>query len=69
MKIKERTRNGLEERIEDLEGIIAQKGVGARYLQRIKRIQRNVNIALLISVASATVGITAWIMSKSEEEE
>lgn len=69
MKIKERTRNGLEERIEDLEGIIAQKGVGARYLQRIKRIQRNVNIALLLSVASAAVGVTAWMMSKSEEDE
>lgn len=68
MDIKERTRKELVERIQALEGIIARKGVGAGYRQKIDRIQRDVNIALMLGVTSAILGLTIWAVTKSRKK-
>lgn len=68
MNVKERTREELEERVKELEGLIARKGVGSGYLQKVERIQRDVNIALLLGAASAVVGLTAWAVIKSKSD-
>lgn len=68
MNIKEKTRKELDERIRALEGIIARKGVGASYRQKIDRIQRDVNIALMLGATSAILGFTIWTILKSRKE-
>jgi hypothetical protein len=68
MGIKDKTRQELEERVKDLESIIARKGVGSSYLQRAERIQRDINIALLLGATTAIIGITAWAVYKSRGE-
>ncbi len=68
MGIKDKTRQELEERVKELENMIARKGVGSSYLQRAERIQRDVNIALLLGATTAIVGLTAWAVYKSRGE-
>lgn len=68
MGIKDKTRKELEERVRELENIIAHKGVGSSYLQKAERIQRDVNIALLLGATTAVVGLTAWAVYKSRGE-
>ncbi|NGP77864.1 hypothetical protein G3570_14545 [Balneolaceae bacterium YR4-1] len=68
MGIKDKTRKELEERVRELENIIAHKGVGSSYLQKAERIQRDINIALLLGATTAVVGLTAWAVYKSRGE-
>jgi hypothetical protein len=60
MDIKDKTRRELEKRVEQLEGLIASKGVGSEYLQRAERAQRDLNLALMIGSAAVVLGFTAW---------
>ncbi|MDZ7694771.1 MAG: hypothetical protein U5K69_27245 [Balneolaceae bacterium] len=66
MDIKEKTHKQLTERIEKLEAIIAEKGVGSRQLQKAKRAQRDLNLALILGTATALVGLAAWKVLKSD---
>lgn len=69
MDIKERSGSELEKRIRTLEDLIARKGVGAKYRQRVDRIQRNVNVALILGATSAILGLTTWAVLKTRERE
>ena len=60
MDIKEKTRKELEDRVKRLENLIAKKGVGSEYLGKAERVQRNLNIALILGTTAVVVGITAW---------
>jgi len=60
MDVKEKTRKELEQRVRQLEDIIAKKGVGSDYLEKAERIQRNLNLALIMGAAAVTLGLTAW---------
>ena len=60
MELKEKTRRELERRVEQLEDLIADKGVGSEYLQRAERAQRDLNIALAIGSAAVVLGAVAW---------
>lgn len=66
--MKETTKDALERRVKELEGIIARKGVGAGYVQRARRIQRDINIALMLGAATATIGLAAWALLRSGED-
>ena len=75
MNLKELTREELEEQIEELEDLIHEKGVGSdylkkaeRYQQKAKRIQRDLNIALLLGAAATVFGLTAWAVYKSTRD-
>lgn len=68
MDVKDKTRAELDERVDKLERLIARKGVGSRYLKKMERIQRDVNIALLLSAAAGIVGLSAWAILKSGKE-
>lgn len=65
--MKERTVKELEKRVEQLEDIISQKGIGADYVQKAQRVQRDVNIGLMLGTVAAA-GIAAWILLRSGEE-
>lgn len=57
MKLKELSRK-------DLEDLIAEKGIGSGYLKRAERIQRDLNLALLLGSAAILLGITAFTLYK-----
>ena len=68
MDIKEKTRMELEDKVEELEEMISKKGVGSDYVQKVERIQRDVNLALLLGASAAFLGITAWLIISSKDE-
>lgn len=61
MDLKEKSRNELEQ-------IIAEKGIGSNYLSKAERIQRDVNLALLLGTATAFLGLTAFTLYKFKGE-
>ncbi len=60
MDIKEKTRKELEDRVKRLENLIAKKGIGSDYLGKAERVQRNLNLTLILGTTAVVVGITAW---------
>jgi glycyl-tRNA synthetase beta subunit len=68
MNLKEKTKQELEQRIEKLENIIASEGVGSDYLEKAERIQRDLNLALLLGTSAAVLGISAWAIYKMNDE-
>ena len=61
MKLKDLSR-------EELENLIAEKGIGSEYLNRAERIQRDVNLALLLGSATVLLGLTAYTIYKFKGE-
>lgn len=67
MNLKKKTREELENKIEELENIIAEKGVGSSYLSKAERVQRDLNLALILGGVTAILGITAWSLYKFKD--
>lgn len=61
MDLKEKTRK-------ELEDIIAEKGIGSEYVKKVERVQRDVNLALMLGAATALLGLTAWTLYKYKGE-
>lgn len=68
MNIKERTRKELDERVNRLEEIIAERGVGSSYLKRAERAQRDLNLAILLGLGSTVLGLTAYAIWKLSDD-
>lgn len=60
MDVKEKTLRKLEDKVENLENIIAQKGIGSEYLEKAERVQRDLNLALIVGSTAVVLGFTAW---------
>lgn len=69
MDIKNKAKAELENRIQKVEDLIAQKGVGSSYLNSAKRTQRNINLAIFTGGIIAIAGLTAWVLSGSDSDE
>lgn len=69
MDIKKKAKAELESRVRKVENLIAEKGVGSSYLSRAKRVQRNINLAIFVGGIAAIAGLTAWALSRNNEEE
>lgn len=54
----------IKELREEMEKFIAEKGIGSSQLARAERIQRDVNLALLVGTAATLLGVTAWTIYK-----
>jgi tetrahydromethanopterin S-methyltransferase subunit G len=67
MNIKEKAFTEIEERIESIERAISKNGVGSKYLEKAEKIQRDVNIGLMVAGATALLGITAWSIIKTSD--
>lgn len=63
--VKNKTRAELEKRVKKLERIIATKGIGSEYVAKVERLQRNVNLALILLGTSLIIGVTAWTIFNS----
>ncbi len=68
MDIAQKAKENLQQRISDIENFINDKGLGSGYLNKAKKAQRNVNIALIAVGAITAVGLAAWALSKEEED-
>ncbi len=69
MDIKRKAKSELESRIKKMENLIANKGVGASYLSRAKRVQRNINLAIVVGGIITIAGLTAWALKNNNGEE
>ena len=69
MDIKKKAKAELESRIQRIEHLIAEKGVGSSYLSRARRVQRNINLAIVVGSIVTIAGLTAWALSNNKGEE
>lgn len=68
MDLKKISRQELEDKIERLERLIAKKGIGSEYLSRAERIQRDLNLAVMLGGATLLLGATAYTIYKLRGE-
>lgn len=68
MDLKNKTRAELEDKVRKLERLIATKGVGSKQLQSAERIQRDINLALILGGVTVVLGLTAWTVYKYKGE-
>ncbi len=59
MTIKETAKAELESRVRRIEDFIAERGVGSAQLARVKRVQRNINLAIVLGGIVTVAGLTA----------
>ena len=52
----------------EVEKLIAEKGIGSSQLARAERIQRDVNIAVVLGSTAVLLGVTAWAVFKYKGE-
>lgn len=64
MDLKNKTRTELEDKVEKLERLIAKRGIGSKKLARAERIQRDMNLAIILGGVTILLGITAWSIYK-----
>ncbi len=69
MDITKKAKEELETRLEKIENFIAQKGVGSAYLERAKKVQRNLNIAIVMAGVITLAGITVWVVSSMDNDD
>lgn len=69
MEFNEKIKKEFDEKIKDLENLIAEKGVGAKQLKKARRTQRNVNLAVIVGSLITVAGITLWAVSGSSKED
>lgn len=69
MDLRERAKEELESRIEGIENFIAERGLGSSYLNRAKKVQRNINLAIAVGCVITIAGITVWALSGTDEDE
>ncbi|MDA3943114.1 MAG: hypothetical protein PF694_06195 [Bacteroidetes bacterium] len=58
-----------EGRINKLESLIADKGIGSKQLSKVRNAQRNVNIAVFVGSLITIAGIAVWALRGSSDEE
>jgi hypothetical protein len=68
MSLKNKSQKDLENKIKELENLIHKKGIGSDYLSKAERIQRDLNLALVLGGAAALVGAAAWSLLKFRDE-
>ena len=67
MDINEKVKTELEGRIKKIENFIADRGLGSKQLQKARKAQRNVNLAVLVGSLVTIAGITAWALIRNSE--
>ncbi|WP_154858608.1 hypothetical protein [Cyclobacterium xiamenense] len=65
MDLTKKAKEELEDRIDKIEEFIASKGVGATYLKKAQKTQRDINLALLLVGIVTVAGIAAWVNGKN----
>lgn len=53
-----------EERIDRLEKLIEEEGIGSRPLNKVKKVQRNLNLGIAVGSLLTVAGLTVWLLNK-----
>ena len=69
MDIAKQAKEQLEKRVKKIEDFIANRGVGAAQLAKARRMQRNINLAIVVGSFITLAGITVWILHNTDDEE
>lgn len=69
MEFNEKIKKELDDRIKKLEDLIAKKGVGSKQLKKVRKTQRNINLAIIAGSLITIAGITAWAISNGDQED
>jgi len=69
MEFTEKIKEEFEGRIKNLENFIAEKGVGSKQLKKVRKTQRNVNLAIIAGSLITVAGITIWAVSYSRNND
>lgn len=69
MDINEKVKTELEERVKKIEDFIADRGLGSKQLQKARRAQRNVNLAVFVGSLVTIAGITVWALTSNSDED
>ena len=68
MDITKQAKEQLEKRVKKIEDFIASKGVGSAQLAKARRVQRNINLAIVLGSFIMMAGITAWVLHNMDED-
>lgn len=69
MDLTKKAKEEIEDRIDRIENFIAERGLGSSYLSRAKKVQRNVNLALVVGGIFTVAGLAIWAMSSNDDDE
>ncbi len=69
MDINEKVKTELEGRVKKIEDFIADKGLGSKQLQKARRVQRNINLAVFVGSLITIAGIAVWALNRNSEED
>lgn len=67
MEINTKIKEELEGRIKGLEDFIAENGIGSKQLNKVKKVQRDGNIALFIGGLITAAGLAIWAMNRNSD--
>ena len=67
--ITNKTKKELASRVEDLENLIAKKGIGSQYVAKVEKIQKRVNIVFFLGAITAVAGLITWLSLKDDDED
>ena len=68
MDITKQAKEQLEKRVKKIEEFIANNGVGSAQLAKARRIQRNINLAIVLGSFITLAGITVWVLQNTDED-
>jgi hypothetical protein len=69
MEFTEKIKEEFEGRIKNLENFIAEKGVGSKQLKKVRKTQRNVNLAIVVGSLITVAGITVWVVTNNRNHD
>ena len=64
MEFTEKIKDEFEARIKKLEDFIADRGIGSKQLNKVRKAQRNLNLAVVAGSLVALTGITLWTLTR-----
>ncbi len=65
MDITARAKEELDKGVHKIENFIAERGIGSDRLTKARKMQRNVNLAVVVGGIIAVAGLAAWAINKS----
>ncbi len=68
MDITARAKDELDKRINKIENFIANRGLGSDKLNKARRLQRNVNLAVVVGGIITIAGLAAWALNRSDND-
>ena len=67
--ITDKTKKELAARVEDLESLIAKKGIGSQYVAKVEKIQKRVTSVFFLGALTAVAGLIKWLSLKGDDED